>query len=858
MKKKARRLLWGVFWGALVLCMGVFIWITVYMQRQSDAAIHHVGTIYMSQMSTQLKLQFGLLIDSHLSQVQELVKRTSSDADTLRPEVLEELTADGSYTYLGLYDTDGPKAVLCGEAVEIIDEAAFLNALSRGEKQVTAGTTTAGEKLLLLGVPAACKMGDGGQSDVLVAGFPMEHLQDSMSLDIGETLVYSHFIRKDGRFILRNADATEDSYFDRIRTKGQSPGRTPQELTEAMEQAVAKGEDFSVVVTFGDERRSTYLTPLPYSDWYLVSVMPYGTLEEPIVALSRQRILTTLAGCGIILLTLLTVFFLYFRLSQRQMAALDEARQRADSANRAKSEFLSNMSHDIRTPMNAIVGMTAIASTNLHHPERVRNCLQKIEFSSKHLLGLINDVLDMSKIESGKLSLNMDRLSLRETVDSIINIVHPQIKAKSQQFDVFLQHVDTEDVYGDGVRLNQVLLNLLSNAIKFTPDGGCIALTMRQEASPAGDAFVRLHFFVKDTGIGMSEAFRDKLFEAFERENSSRVSKTEGTGLGMAITKYIVDAMKGTIAVISEPGVGSEFHVTLDLEKAPTASENMRLPAWNILIVDDDEQVCRNAAASLEDMGAFAEWALDGESALRMAAVRHKANEGYQIILLDWNMPGLNGLETARRLRQQIDGGTPILLISAYEWTVVEEEAKTAGISGFVSKPLFQSTLFYALRRCMGDESGQQTVPAEDSRPDLSGRRILLAEDNDLNWEIADTLLSEHGLLVERAENGRICLEKFIQSAPGFYDAVLMDIRMPEMNGYEATKAIRETSRSDAALPIIAMTADAFAEDIQQCLASGMTDHIAKPIDIAGVLQILQKYLPPTHDGAAASHGHAI
>ena len=446
MKKKARRLLWVVFLGALVLCMGVFVWITVYMQRQSDAAIHHVGTIYMSQMSTQLKLQFGLLIDSHLSQVQELVKRTSSNADTLRPEVLEELTADGSgYTYLGLYDTDGPKAVLCGEAVEIIDETAFLNALSRGEKQVTAGTTATGRGLLLLGVPAACKMGDGEQSDVLVAGFPMEHLQDSMSLDIGETLVYSHFIREDGRFILRNADATEDSYFDRIRSKGESPEWMPQELAAAMEQAVAKGEDFSAVVTFGDERRSTYLTPLPYSDWYLVSVMPYGTLEEPIVALSRQRILTTLAGCGIILLTLLTVFFLYFRLSQRQMAALDEARQRADSANRAKSEFLSNMSHDIRTPMNAIVGMTAIASTNLHHPERVQSCLQKIEFSSKHLLGLINDVLDMSKIESGKLSLHVDRLSLREVVDSIINIVQPQIKAKNQRFDVFLQHIDTAE-----------------------------------------------------------------------------------------------------------------------------------------------------------------------------------------------------------------------------------------------------------------------------------------------------------------------------------------------------------------------------------------------------------------------------
>ena len=555
-------------------------------------------------------------------------------------------------------------------------------------------------------------------------------------------------------------------------------------------------------------------------------------------------------ACGLLLGAVLVVFFLYFRMSRRQLAEVEQAqreaenaRQEAERANRAKSEFLSNMSHDIRTPMNAIVGMTAIAAAHLDRdPGQVKDCLRKISLSSQHLLGLINDVLDMSKIESGKLTLNMGRLSLRETMDAIVSIIQPQVKEKGQVFDIFIRDILSEDVYCDGVRLNQVLLNLLSNALKFTPEGGSIFVTLVQEPSPRGERFVRTHFRVKDTGIGMSPEFQAKIFESFAREDSARVQKIEGTGLGMAITKYIVDEMKGDIQVSSQVGEGTEFHVTLDLERVDQPESEMSLPHWEMLVVDNDEALCRSAAATLEEIGVHAEWALDGESAVAMTEERHRRGEDYHVVLLDWQMPGMDGLETARALRVHLGDQVPILLISAYDWSDIEEEARAAGISGFISKPLFRSSLYYGLRPYAGAQEGP-AVPPPEGHADFKGTRVLLAEDNDLNWEIAQELLSALGLELERAENGQVCLDKFRASPAGWYAAILMDIRMPVMNGYEAARAIRALDRPDAGVPIIAMTADAFAEDVQKCMDSGMNAHVAKPIDVREVARLLEKYI---------------
>ena len=420
--------------------------------------------------------------------------------------------------------------------------------------------------------------------------------------------------------------------------------------------------------------------------------------------------------------------------------------------------------------------------------------------------------------------------------------VQPQAKAKGQQFDVHIQNITVENVCCDSVRLNQVLLNFLSNAVKFTPEGGCIEVSLYEETSPKGDGYVRVHLRVKDNGIGMSPEFREKIFESFSREDSARVRKTQGTGLGMAITKYIVDAMGGTIEVSSEQGLGSEFHVTLDMDQALVQEMDMVLPDWNMLVVDDDEELCRTTADTLRSIGVAAEWTLDGESAVEMVKKRHAEHKDYQVILLDWKLPGMDGIRTAVEIRRCLGEEIPILLISAYDWSEIEKEAREAGVNGFICKPLFKSTLFYGLRQFAGQSEGQLQESVEEKQ-ELKGKRVLLAEDNDLNWEIAEELLSEEGLEMERAENGQICVEMFQKSMIGYYDAILMDIRMPVMTGYEAAWAIRKLERADSHVPIIAMTADAFSEDVKRCLDCGMNAHVAKPIDVQEVMRLLEKFI---------------
>ena len=624
--------------------------------------------------------------------------------------------------------------------------------------------------------------------------------------------------------------------------------------------SLEQGEDFSAVLSGEKSKFHLYCINLPYSEWYLVTVMPFDSLDILIRDMGQDWTYMVYLVCGIVMVALLLIFAQSLQIVRKQVAALkaanetanreqraaEIARREAEHANKAKSEFLSNMSHDIRTPMNAIVGMTTIAIANMNNMEQVQNCLRKIALSSKHLLGLINDVLDMSKIESGKMTLNMDQVSLREVMDSIVSIVQPQVKAKGQFFNIFINDISVENVCCDSVRLNQVLINLLGNAVKFTPEKGAINVTLYEEESPKGEDYIRTHLLVTDNGIGMSEEYQKKIFDSFSREDTARVQKTEGTGLGMAITKYIVDAMEGSIQVRSELGRGSEFHVVLDLLKATVQEADMVLPDWKMLVVDDDEQLCESAVASLKSIGVSPDWCLNAEDAIKMVEERHKRHDDYQIILLDWKLPGKDGITAAREIRRNYGNNIPILLISAYDWSEIEDEAKEAGVTGFIAKPLFKSTLFYGLKPYAEDVLGgkeRREKPAAAERVVLKGRRILLAEDNEINWEIANELLSALGLELEWAENGQICLEKFSRSPVNYYDAILMDVRMPVMNGYEATAAIRALDRKDASLPVIAMTADAFAEDVKKCLDSGMNAHVAKPIEVREVSRLLEKFM---------------
>ena len=699
--------------------------------------------------------------------------------------------------------------------------------------------------MVLFGVDAtAYPMQNGSMSTGLVAAVPLEYITDFLSLEDEGQLMYYHIIRPDGSFVIQNPNTELWNFFEQLQKQSDSAVNesSAESPVEKFNAALKKHEEYAATLEVNSEERQIYGISLPYSEWYLVSVMPYSILDDAINNLSSQRMFMTLLSCASVLIILTLIFLRYFSITRSQLNELEKARQTALEANKAKSEFLANMSHDIRTPMNAIVGMTAIATAHMDDRKQVENCLRKITLSSKHLLGLINDVLDMSKIESGKLTLTTEQISLKEVVEGIVNIMQPQVKTKKQTFDIHVENILTENVWCDGIRLNQVLLNLLSNATKYTPEGGSIQLSLSEEKSPKGENYVRIYIKVKDNGIGMSPEFLKRIYESYSRADGARIHKTEGAGLGMAITKYIVDAMEGTIDIQSEPDKGTEFLLMFDFEKAAAMEMDMVLPAWNMLVVDDDELLCETAIDALKSIGIRAEWTLSGEKAIELVNEHHKKREDYQIILLDWKLPGMNGIQVAKEIRSNLGDEVPILLISAYDWSEFEAEAREAGIDGFISKPLFKSTLYHAL--CQYMDVGTEHEQTLNQNIDLSGRRILLAEDNELNWEVAKELLTDLGVELDWAEDGQICLDKFQKSSEGYYDIILMDIRMPHMTGYEATKAIRGLNHPDAlSIPIIAMSADAFSDDIQRCLEFGMNAHIAKPIDIVEVSRLLKRFL---------------
>ena len=834
------------FIGLLIFSIIMFSLLGIYMSRKSKRAVYEIGEIYMSGMNEQMSRHFESVIKLRFNQAGGIVSVVPTDTND-KDRLYEELTYRAQvreFDYLALCSADGEFQTLYGQPIQPLNPKPFVEALLQGEQRVAVGIDTAGNEVVLFGVDAAYPMHNGDRSTGLIAAVPLEYITDFLFLKEEGQLMYYHIIRPDGSFVIQNSNTELRYFFEQLQKQSDSAVNesSAENPVEKFSAALKKHEEYTAILEVNGEERQIYGISLPYSEWYLVSVMPYTILDNAINNLGSQRIFMTLLSCASVLIILTVIFLRYFSITRSQMNELEKARQAALEANKAKSEFLANMSHDIRTPMNAIVGMTAIAAAHIDDRKQVENCLRKITLSSKHLLGLINDVLDMSKIESGKLTLTTEQISLKEVVEGIVNIMQPQVKTKKQTFDIHVENILTENVWCDGVRLNQVLLNLLSNATKYTPEGGSIHLSLFEENSPKGERYVRIYIKVKDNGIGMSPDFLKRIYESYSRADGDRIHKTEGAGLGMAITKYIVDAMEGTIDIQSEPDKGTEFLLTFDFEKAAAMNMDMVLPSWNMLVVDDDELLCRTAMDALKSIGIKAEWTLSGEKAIELVNEHHKRREDYQIILLDWKLPGMDGIQVAKEIRHNLGDEVPILLISAYDWSEFESEAREAGISGFISKPLFKSTLYYALRQYMGTETenGQTLNP----NIDLSGRRILIAEDNELNWEVANELLSDLGVELDWAEDGQICLDKFQKSPEGYYDAVLMDIRMPHMTGYEATKMIRGLNHPDAlSIPIIAMSADAFSDDIQHCLECGMNAHIAKPIDIMEVSRLLKRFL---------------
>lgn len=525
--------------------------------------------------------------------------------------------------------------------------------------------------------------------------------------------------------------------------------------------------------------------------------------------------------------------------------ALKNAFDAAKAANQAKSEFLTRMSHDIRTPMNAVMGMTAVAAMHMDDKERLTDCLNKITSSSRHLLALINDILDMSKIESGKVTLSEEPFNLAEMTETILTIMHPQIKAKNQKISMSTSNVVHENLIGDTLRIRQVFVNIMGNAVKFTPEGGSISLDIREvESLISGKACYE--FIFTDTGIGMEQSFIDRIFEPFSRSDNPNTKKIEGTGLGMAIAKNIVSMMNGDIKVESKIGEGSRFIVRLHLTIQNLDETDAHcLDGLSILVADDDKNAAENTREILTSIGMNAESVLSGEEAVAETVSRHERNEDFAAVILDWQMPDTNGVQAAAEIRRKVDRSVPIIILSAYDWADIEQEAREAGVNAFISKPLFRSRLIYVLKSLIApSEQPENEVIDSFAENEYSGKRILLAEDNELNREIACELLEMIGLEVETAFDGKQAVELITQKPENYYDLVFMDIQMPYMNGYEATKAIRASDREDLKkIPIVAMSADAFSDDVFRAKEAGMNDHVSKPIEIPKLSEALEKWL---------------
>jgi signal transduction histidine kinase/DNA-binding response OmpR family regulator len=532
----------------------------------------------------------------------------------------------------------------------------------------------------------------------------------------------------------------------------------------------------------------------------------------------------------------------------RYRDALQDAYNAAEAANSAKSQFLANMSHDIRTPMNGIIGMTAIAATHINDPERVQDCLKKITTASKHLLALINEVLDMSKIESGKIDMTEEEFRLPDLVDNLLTMVNPQVAAKEHELIVNIDHVEHEAVVGDSLRIQQLFVNLLSNAIKYTPNGGTIQFSLTEKPCHQHN-MACFEIVCADNGIGMSKEFMETLFTPFARAHDERIRNVQGTGLGMGIAKNLVSMMGGDIKVESELDRGSTFTVTLYLKIQDGESEQEEdFSDLSVLLADDDEDCMRSACDMLETLGMQVDGVSSGQEAVEHTAARHKDPEAedYFAVILDWKMPGMDGLATAKAIREQVGEDVPIIILSAYDWSDIEQEARQAGINGFLSKPLFKSRLVRLFRTLTGQgEAEQEIKPLQDlegiSLPDC---KVLLVEDNELNAEIATEILGMTDIQVDWANDGSVAVDMIRDHPDNRYDMIFMDVQMPKMNGYDATRAIRSMDNDYyKSVPIIAMTANAFAEDVQAALSAGMNEHIAKPLDLKSLANVLDRWI---------------
>jgi signal transduction histidine kinase/CheY-like chemotaxis protein len=587
---------------------------------------------------------------------------------------------------------------------------------------------------------------------------------------------------------------------------------------------------FEMINSKGQKTFNAFTIVNTNKEWYVVSTIPIDDL-------SSNTIDWALLGIVVFSLLLLMILDIISMLSLNHK--LEIAAKAADAANQAKTDFLSTMSHDIRTPMNAIIGLTTITEKSINDPDSVAENLKKISLASNHLLTLINDILDISKVESGKITLTPVSFSIVESAENLVNISQPIVREKDLDFRFRINNIKNEFLFADKLRINQIFINLLSNALKYTPKGGQVCVDMNEEPGNRADT-IKLNYTVTDTGIGMSKEFMDKMYEPFVRQTDSRINTIQGTGLGLAITKQMIDLMGGTIDCHSEVGAGTSFKVSIELPVAEIQEAEMVLPPINVLLIDDDEILLETAQDTFKALGAQAEVAISGSEGLSLLEKHIKEEKPFNIIILDWKMPGMNGLELTKKIREKAGNDIPILLVSAYDWSTIEEDAKKAGVNGFISKPLFRSSLYKKITEVLHIHTEQDSQ--EENNSDIEGMNILIAEDIDINYEIVSTFLEMHGITSVRASNGEEAVTLMESAVEKQYDMIFMDIQMPVMNGLDATRAIRKLANPVArTIPIIAMTADAFSENVAECIEAGMNGHIAKPIDVKVVINEIRR-----------------
>lgn len=816
LNKEQSRFLFAI--AALLCIVAVFGVLFFNYIRKFDRTLKEENRSRLSEVSSYISNYMEKMMSEQLMELSLAAAFVSSMEETSQQAAyLEDIAEKLGFEYIGIAGQDGRLEAAVFTEPEDVSGEEFFKAASEGKTYISDITRRIFYDKAVGGVMMSVPV-PGERGQVLAALVSTAKLGEDVQVDSFDKEGYSYVINRQGDLVIHARSMEYNNLFQSLGNMEFSSGYS---LDEMRDDILEQREGMTAYSDFGIEKFA-YYRPMKVNGWTVVSTVPQGVITKRTAVLLHNLITLCIASIVVFLLLILVVCTMFLRLESRRRA------------NRAKSVFLANMSHDMRTPMNAIMGMTAIAGTHADEPELVKDCLKKITHSSRHLLGLINDILDMSKIESGKIVLNCEPFCLADITEGMVDMIYPLIRAKHQQFSIRLHQIEHEKFEGDSLRLSQIFINILTNAVKFTPDGGSIVIGI-EELETEDDNTANLRFSFADNGIGMKAEFLKNVFSAFVRERDSKVDKIEGSGLGMAITKELVDLMGGSIKVESEEGRGTLFTVTLPLTIYRQDEENRPAACETVLVAGGEKEQGEETVKTLEHMGIRALWASDGAEAAKH--ILKAGEQNISLILADQDLLARGDVGFVSNV---CESGIPMIL-AAYAWDDFREEAEAAGITGFVQKPLFRSVLLHMLSN--KTEKGSRIEFVKPDVFDFKDRCILLAEDNELNLEIIRNILMETGAGVSCAKNGEECVQDFMGSEPGKYDLILMDIQMPEMDGYEASRRIRASERADSGIPIFAMSANAYEEDIAAAQRAGMTGYLTKPIDVGVWLKEIGRVL---------------